>query len=667
MAVSVAEKAAATAALVADALPGVTPAEAAALLAEAQLDGQHPQRLRMLHRFLTDSPQAFTAETAESSMVVLRLARTLPRHGYTGVPLVGCAGCGARDRPFKRRDEQGRPLCDACYRPAPRPCGRCGRTRTVGLRGPEGQPDLCTGCYQGRVQRCSICGRARVAHRGPDGVVRCHGCYPRPSRTCAECRQSARVQAEWPIGPVCPACYDRIRAHPTTCSACLRTRPLIGASSTGQRICGTCAGASNDHACRVCGTAGDLHSQQTCARCVLIERLRTFIPDQAPNRGQFQPLVNSLATAPKPRSVISWLRASPVSAFLRDLADRRDPITHELLDTVTPSTTLHNARSLLVETGVLPPRVEHLDRITPWLEQVLSTVAAPYARLVRQFTNWSLLRRARSRSHARPYTPAAADGVRNQVTIAIRFLEWLHAQGTDLSQATQADVDRWLADGPCVRYLLRAFIQWARQRHLVTDVDVPPIPVAAPSRLQDDQELWEQLRRCLHETTIPLHLRTVGALGLLYGLSATRLSALTIGQIEHDDGGTHLVLTGHRLLIPPGLARLLIEQRDHAISRWALTTNAGADRPLFPGLHGRPAHPEVIRTKLKQHGIRPRAGRNTAMANLAADLPPAVLADLLGIGITTATRWASHARRDWAPYLADRVDHTQPTDLPFPR
>jgi len=147
----------------------------------------------------------------------------------------------------------------------------------------------------------------------------------------------------------------------------------------------------------------------------------------------------------------------------------------------------------------------------------------------------------------------------------------------------------------------------------------------------------------------------VGALVLLFGLPVTRLTALTVGQIEHDDAGTHLVLTGHRLLVPPALARLLVEQRVHATSRWAVATTAGPDRPLFPGLHGRPTHPEVLRANLKRYGIRPQAGRNTALAALAADLPPAVLADLFGIGITTAIRWASHARRDWAPYLAERI------------
>ena len=41
---------------------------------------------------------------------------------------------------------------------------------------------------------------------------------------------------------------------------------------------------------------------------------------------------------------------------------------------------------------------------------------------------------------------------------------------------------------------------------------------------------------------------------------------------------------------------------------------------------------------------------------LAADLPAPILADLLGLHITTAVRWVGYARRDWSAYLAARAD-----------
>jgi DNA-directed RNA polymerase specialized sigma24 family protein len=49
------------------------------------------------------------------------------------------------------------------------------------------------------------------------------------------------------------------------------------------------------------------------------------------------------------------------------------------------------------------------------------------------------------------------------------------------------------------------------------------------------------------------------------------------------------------------------------------------------------------------------------MVTLAADLPAAVVADLLGIHEATATRWAHRARRDWYTYLAQR--RTEAIDL----
>jgi hypothetical protein len=36
-------------------------------------------------------------------------------------------------------------------------------------------------------------------------------------------------------------------------------------------------------------------------------------------------------------------------------------------------------------------------------------------------------------------------------------------------------------------------------------------------------------------------------------------------------------------------------------------------------------------------------------------LPASVLADLLGIHINTAVRWAHRAKRDWTSYLAARA------------
>jgi len=42
-------------------------------------------------------------------------------------------------------------------------------------------------------------------------------------------------------------------------------------------------------------------------------------------------------------------------------------------------------------------------------------------------------------------------------------------------------------------------------------------------------------------------------------------------------------------------------------------------------------------------------------------MPAPVLADLLGINITTAIRWSRLVKRDWTDYLADRTQQVTAT------
>ena len=59
--------------------------------------------------------------------------------------------------------------------------------------------------------------------------------------------------------------------------------------------------------------------------------------------------------------------------------------------------------------------------------------------------------------------------------------------------------------------------------------------------------------------------------------------------------------------------------------------------------------------RLCQHGIEPRQARNQALAAWAAELPAPVLADILGLHVTTAEQRAQRTRRDWTGYLAQRA------------
>lgn len=119
-------------------------------------------------------------------------------------------------------------------------------------------------------------------------------------------------------------------------------------------------------------------------------------------------------------------------------------------------------RDILVQAGVLPARDEHLERIEPWLGEILAGRPAQHAALVRPYATWHVLRRARRRTRGRgAFTMSAAGWARGRILVALAFLAWLDDRGTTLAAATQADIDDWLHGATHYRYLLRDFLIWA--------------------------------------------------------------------------------------------------------------------------------------------------------------------------------------------------------------
>ncbi|MET8054155.1 hypothetical protein ABZU75_41935 [Streptosporangium sp. NPDC005286] len=114
--------------------------------------------------------------------------------------------------------------------------------------------------------------------------------------------------------------------------------------------------------------------------------------------------------------------------------------------------------------------------------------------------------------------------------------------------------------------------------------------------------------------------------------------------------------------LPPKLARLLGQLAEGQSRQARIKTDGPGQHWLFPGLlPGRPAAPSGFSRKLLDHGIDARPARNAALIALLEDVPPPILADLLGLHINTAVRWANIARRDWTDYLAARDQDTTNT------
>ncbi|WP_432986986.1 hypothetical protein [Dactylosporangium sp. CA-233914] len=345
---------------------------------------------------------------------------------------------------------------------------------------------------------------------------------------------------------------------------------------------------------------------------------------------------------------------------LFDAADGRtaaEPITHDTLDRQPQTQPLHYIREVLVTSGVLPARDEHLERLRPWLDRVLADKPSHHIRTVKPFAQWFVLRRAR-RSAARNggYRRGSADYARARILIALELLAWLDQHALTLDALTQPVLDRWLEDGTTARRAVRSFLGWAHERGLATKLAVPMAARAAPTVLLDDDDRTAQLRRCLTDETLGLDLRVAGTLILLFALPLTRVLHLRGTDVVRDTDHTYLLVDGHRLLLPPRLADLIQQLQARAGARSTLARIDRAPGWLFPGqIATRPAHDNAVASRLQRAGIDSFAGRNGARLALAADLPASVLADLTGLHITTAMRWTSWAKRDWAQFIAARV------------
>lgn len=147
--------------------------------------------------------------------------------------------------------------------------------------------------------------------------------------------------------------------------------------------------------------------------------------------------------------------------------------------------------------------------------------------------------------------------------------------------------------------------------------------------------------------------RVAACLVLLYAQPAARIVTLTRKDVRTAADDTVALRLGgtNDLTIPPPLDALL--------TQLPIDGPRGAAGPLhqadwlFPGRRpGQHLHATSLANRLRALGVDPRADRNTALAQLAAEVPAAVLADMLGLHIVTAINWATDTAGDWTNYAA---------------
>ena len=539
-----------------------------------------------------------------------------------------CSSC-ARPRPPQARLSDGRPLCNTCWlRRQETTCATCGRP----CPGRRSGPPVCQRCRTYPTEPCSHGHLVRRVNTRLGGAALCRRCARRPHRICARCR------------------YPRAHVDPDPgCRLCTRA----------DAVC--CPRCGDDRFAFRIGPHG-------CFRCRLRRRVQDLTDGADPARvTQLRRFLDALTQADDPTRALEWLgksRSSSGRAVLLDMLHGRVAVDHASLDAAAGlrrgrATSVEFLRRLLVASGVLPDRDEDLSRLERAIAAELVCCHPDDAMILQQYATWRVLATTRSRLRAGRSSRSVVPPALANFMVAARFLAWLRQKQLPLQTLTAAAVDSWLADNASYRDVLAVFLRWAGRRHMLPHVVLTPLPTWPPRHLTSSDDQLNVLRRLLDDPTVAAQDRLLACLVLLYGQALTRICRLRLCDVDLHADPTRLRLGDTPIELPPRIAHLareVITDRTGGVS--AGISHGFLDDPVwvFPGRPAtQPAGAESLRRRLLNLGVTSvRSARNTALVTLARDVPPVVLADLLGLSVGAAVRWRELSGGTWTSYTAQR-------------
>lgn len=167
----------------------------------------------------------------------------------------------------------------------------------------------------------------------------------------------------------------------------------------------------------------------------------------------------------------------------------------------------------------------------------------------------------------------------------------------------------------------------------------------------DHDQRWVLARWLLTDDTVGLPERVAGLLVLLYAQRVAKITRLTTGHVILNAVSVEILLGGRPIIVPPefgDLIRSLIAERTGDG-----TADIDADTWLFPGpRRGQPRSSRELLRTLAGLGVPATIGRNTALMELAGEMPAAVISGLLGLNLQRATTWTQDAGNTRPGYAA---------------
>jgi hypothetical protein len=462
------------------------------------------------------------------------------------------------------------------------------------------------------------------------------------------------VALRWPPGPVCADCVDAALAAPQTCLRCGNRRPNVAAAGESP-CCPGCADLRFGYQCAGCGRFTRPLRRSRCARCRLVAEIAAAAP------GEIPAILTEFADESLLSDPVRGLRrfqASAVAPVLRALLAGA-PATHQTLDQALQdpgrgdppraadhTMAVERLRSELVAAGVFPPREPGLHRYHQRVAELIAAVPTPGQLIVRRYARWAVTRPLQERLlEGATLTAGLTRWPLTRVRVAARFTATLIERGGSLETVTQSLLDAWVTELPSACPALRAFVQWsAAHGYMARGLEVAWRASKEDRRGMNDEDRITLAGRLLRTATADPPARFGAVLILLFGQKASRLVILKTSDVSVDDDGRVLLALGQSdLRLREPLAQLALQVAD--------TARAAGSPWLFPGMNG-PLSSDRFRERMAAVGLaRVLPARNAALATLAAEVPPALLADKLGLSMSAAVMWSKAvgaARADYA-------------------
>jgi hypothetical protein len=221
----------------------------------------------------------------------------------------------------------------------------------------------------------------------------------------------------------------------------------------------------------------------------------------------------------------------------------------------------------------------------------------------------------------------------------------------------QADIDEWLAGPRPDRHIARQFARWAMAQKLMPRLEFPAGHRNGPTPPITQHDQGTLARRLLEDPSIPARERVAAILVAIYAQPIVRVARLTIDQITVSETETAIRFAETPVTLPELAAiavRAWLDQRQAQMPPIAIPSPW-----LFPGNPpSRPISEQWLSRRLKLIGVDCNQDRRAALLHLAGEIPAAILADIVGLHVTTAGAWADIAGRPWGDYpsLRDGAD-----------